>query len=124
MNKNKGFILLEGVISIFLVSLLLIPLFNFSNIFINLSNNNIKTAEFQEDFKIKEQLLLGYDEIIRSNNKILFGTFNNIGISSQVENRNFIFFNGKSDNYNRRVKYILTPISNYRECLWKKMHSL
>lgn len=117
MNKNKGFMLLEGVISIFLVSLLLIPLFQFSNIFINLSNNNIKTAEFQEDFKIKEQLLLGYDGIVRNNKKILFGKFNNIGISSQMENRNFIFFNGKSDNYNRRVKYILTPISTYRECL-------
>lgn len=117
MDKNRGFILLEGVISIFLVSLLLIPLFNFSNIFINLSNNNIKTVEFQEEFNIKEKLILGYDGIIRNNHKVLFGTFHNIGLSSNIENRNFIFFNEKSPNYNRKIKHILTPISNYEECL-------
>lgn len=121
MCKNKGFILLEGVISIFFISLLLIPLFHFSNIFINLSNDNIKTAELQEEFSIKEQLVLGYDGIIKDNSnnntKILFGSFHNIGILSIAENRTFIFFRIKNDTFNRDLIYLSSPISTYRECL-------
>lgn len=114
---KRGVILLEGVISIFLITVLLIPIFKFSGNFINLSTNNINENTFEEEHFIKNQLSLGYDELIKNNTDFLLGSFHNLGSSSYNEiNRNFAFFKSKNHIYNREIFYISTPISNYGEC--------
>ncbi len=115
-----GVILLEGVISIFLITVLLIPIFKFSGNFINLSTNNINENTFEEEHFIKDRLSLGYNELIKNNTDFSLGSFHNLGSSSDNEiNRNFAFFKSKNHIYNREIFYLSTPISNYGECPWK-----
>lgn len=114
---KKGVILLEGVISIFLITVLLIPIFKISGNFLSLSTDNINKNTFEEEYFIKDRLILGYDELIKNNKEFLIGNFHNLGsVNDNQINRNFAFLKLKNETYNRELFYISTPISKYGEC--------
>lgn len=114
---KKGFILLESVIAIFLITLLLLPIHKFSNLFVNLKNPEIKRAELPFEKPVKEKLTLGYDALATTINDGEPGTFVNLGISGESEeNLQFLYFKLPTNIFNRDYIFISTPISQYGEC--------
>lgn len=115
---KKGFILLESVIAIFLITLLLLPIHKFSNLFINLKNPAIKRSELPFEKPIKEELTSGYDNLATTINEGEPGTFVNLGISGESEeNLQFLYFKLSATIFNRDYIFISTPISQYGQCL-------
>lgn len=114
---KKGFILLESVIALFLIAILLLPLYKFSNLFINLKNPQIKRAELPFEKPVKENLTSGYDSLSTEINDGKTGTFINLGLFDESEeNLQFIYFEVSATLFNRGYLFISTPISQYGEC--------
>lgn len=114
--KNRGFIFLEIIISLTLITLLVIPFYKFSSFLTKSKKQNSKGENILREIEIKRKLSSGYDSLILEKD-FLLGNFSNIGLSSDSDSsKNFIFFKIKDPQFNKELFYISTPINKYSDC--------
>lgn len=113
----SGFILLECIISIFLITLILIPIFSFSSLFIKLKNRGMVSSNLSLNTHIKALLTQGFYNLSTANDGVSLGNFSNIGLEKNSNSDEFIYFKIEDHIYHRDIFYISTQLAQYRDCL-------
>lgn len=111
---NKGFILLECVISIFLITLLLLPIQKLNLTLIKLNNPYEKRQDYFYYENISKEKNKGFLFISKNTPQ---GSFSNIGMKTDFESiKYFYIFESSSSVFQRNFTSIVTPLSSYKEC--------
>ncbi len=105
--KRNGYILLEFIVTFTIVTVLIIPIFNYFNLFFKVLNSNNKKGILDDNFikKIESQ---GYYKILNEySHEIKFATVPNIGMP-QNSNKNITILILSVKNNSKILNIIIT----------------
>ncbi|MGL4393438.1 MAG: hypothetical protein ACRCSK_08430 [Fusobacteriaceae bacterium] len=113
-KKVTGFILLEFVISLAIISVLLFPLLNLTKTFVRLVNRENR-MDFLDDQKLTELEAKGYTQILMgSPENFQIIQIENLGLVSEPYRKPIILLQEKNEK--KIINKILTELSEFEEC--------
>ncbi|MGL6121260.1 MAG: hypothetical protein ACRC0V_12240 [Fusobacteriaceae bacterium] len=113
-KKVTGFVLLEFVISLAIISVLLFPLLNLTQTFVRLVNRENR-MDFLDDQKLTELEAKGYTQILmESPENFQIIQIENLGLVSEPYRKPIILLQEKNEK--KIINKILTELSVFKEC--------
>ena len=115
-HKNRGFVLIEFVISMGIITILLIPIFKLTKTYYNLLNSKERVANFNTS-ELDSLETLGYTEVFTHHrDEIQIATINNLGILGETNMTPVIYLTAISKG--KKLIKVMTELTEYNSCPW------